>query len=142
MYASIFWLKVENTFKPILVVRTILSAMSFYWGWYGNVLYSIHPIFLNHDIKLSSQNSSVFSVTMVLGTLFLANTVLIICLTIVAFPSLSIITSGQPEEESTKIKNKRMSRICAWSIWTLVHGAPSLGHVCILVCLNVYSPYI
>ena len=30
-----------------------------------------------------------------------------------------------------------MSQICAWSIWTLVHGCPSLGHVCILVCLNV-----
>ena len=30
-----------------------------------------------------------------------------------------------------------MSRIYAWSIWTLVHSAPSLGHLCILVCLNV-----
>ena len=36
-----------------------------------------------------------------------------------------------------KIKNKPVSRICALSIWILVHSASSLGHVCILVCLNV-----
>ena len=30
-----------------------------------------------------------------------------------------------------------MFRICAWSMWTLVNSVPYLGHVCILVCLNV-----
>ena len=97
----------------------------------------IHPIFLNHDSRLLSLNSDALFVTMVLGIPFLANIVLYICLTVVAFLSLTFITSGQPEKESTKIKNKPMSRICAWSIWTLVHGALSIGHVCILVCLNV-----
>ena len=137
MYASIFWLKGENTFKPIFTAWTILSALLFDWGWHGCILYGIHPIFLNQDTKLSSQNSCVLSMTMVLGTPFLANIVLNICLTVVAFLSLTFITSGQLEKESTKIKNHPMSRICAWSIWTLVHGAPSLGHVYILVCLNI-----
>ena len=132
-YASIFWLKGENAFKPIFTVWTILSAMP----WYGGVLYGIPPIFLNHETRFSSQNSGVLSVTMVLGTPFFANVVLNICLAVVAFLSLTFITSGLPKKESTKIKNKPMSWICAWSIWTLVHGTPSLGHVCILVCLNV-----
>ena len=137
MYASIFSLKGENAFKPISTVWTILFAMPFDWGWYGGVLYGIHPILPDHDTKLSSQNSSALSVTMVLAIPFLANIVLNICLTVVAFPSLTLITSCQPERESTKIKNKPMSWICAWSIWIIVHGAPSLGHVCILVYLNV-----
>ena len=138
MYASIFRLKSENTFKPIFTVWTILSAMPFDWGWYGGVLYGIHSIFLSHDTKLSSQNSGVLSVTMVFGTPFLINIVLNICLTVVAFLSLTFISSSQPEKESTKIKNKPMSQICARSIWTLVHCASSLGHICILVCLNVF----
>ena len=71
--------------------------MLFDWEWYGGVLYGIHPIFLNHDTKLSSQNS----VTMVLGSPFLANIVLNICLSVVAFLSLTFITSGQPEKEPT-----------------------------------------
>ena len=71
---------------------------------------------------------------MVLGTPFLANIVLNICLTVVAFLSLTFITSNQPEKESTKIKNKPNMCIvhidpCSWY--------PSLSHVCILVCLNV-----
>ena len=136
MYASIFRLKGENAFKPISTVWTILSAIPFDRGWYEG-LYNIHPIFLNHDTKLSSQNSGVLSLTMTLGTPFLANIVLNICLTVVAFLSLIFITSAQTEKKSTKIKNKPMSRICAWYIWTLVHGAPYLGHVCLLVCLNV-----
>ena len=65
--------------------------------------------------------------------------ILNICLTVVAFPSLTFITSSQPEKESTKIKNKPMSWICAWSIWTLFYGTPSLGYVYILVCLNVWT---
>ena len=135
MYASIFWLKGENTFKPIFTVWTILSAMPF--DWYGGVLYGMHPIFLNHDTKILSQNSGALSVTMVLGTPFLANIVLNICLAEVAFLSLTFITSGQPEKESTKMKNKPMSRMFAWAIWTLVHGTPSFVYVCILVYLNV-----
>ena len=134
MYASIFYLKGENAFKPIFTVWTILSAMPFDWGWYGDVLYGIHPIFLNHNTKLSSQNSSVLSVTMVLDTPFLANIVLNIGLTVVAFQSLTFITSSQPENKSTKINDSEM---CALSIWTLVHGALPFGYVCILVCLNV-----
>ena len=137
MYASIFWLKGENTFKPIFTVWTILFAIPFDLGWYGGVLYGIHPIFLNHDTKLSSQNSGALSVTIVIGTPFLANIVFSICLTVVAFLSLTFITSSQAEKESTKIKNKPISQICVWSIRTHVHGALSLGHVCILVCLNV-----
>ena len=123
--------------KPIFTVWTILSTMLFDWGWYGGVLYGIHPIFLNHNTKLSSQNSSALSVTMVLGSPFLANIVLNICFTVVAFLSLIFITSSQHEKESTKVKNKTMSLICAWSIWPLVYGTPSLGHIYILVCLNV-----
>ena len=117
-------------------IWTILSAMPFDWGLYGDVLYDVHPIFLNYDTKLLSQNSGAFSMTMVLGTQFLVNVVLNICLSLVAFLSLTFITSDQPEKESM-IKNKSMSWLCAWSIWTLVHGAPSLSHICILVCLNV-----
>ena len=67
----------------------------------GGILYGMHPIFLNHDTKLSSQNSGTLSVTMVLGTPFLAKIVLNICLTVVAFLSLIFITSGQPEKETT-----------------------------------------
>ena len=100
-------------------------------------MYGIPSIFLNYDTKLSSQNSSALSETMVLSTPFLANIILHICLTVVAFLSLTFITSSQPEKESTKIKNKPMHQICAWSIWILVHGTSSLGHECILVCLNV-----
>ena len=137
MYVSIFWLKGENAFKPIFTVWTVFSAMPFDWRWYGGILYGIHPILLNHNTKLSLQNSGALSVTMVFGTPFLANIVLNICLSVAAFLSLTFIISGQPEKESTKIKNKPMFRICAWSIRTLVHDAPSLGHVCILVCLNV-----
>ena len=137
MYSSIFWLKGENVFKPTFTVWTIFSTMSFDWRWYGGVLYGIHSIFLNHDTKLSLQNSGVSSVTMVLDTPFLANIVLNICLRVVAFLSLTFITSGQPKKEFTKIKNKPMSQIYAWSIWTLVYGTPSSGHICILVCLNV-----
>ena len=111
--------------------------MPFDWGWYGDVLYGINSIFLNHDTKLSSQNSGVFSLTMVLGTPFLANIILNICLTIVAFLSLTFIIFGHPKKESTKIKNKTMLEICAWSIWTPVHSAPSFGHLCIFLCLNV-----
>ena len=44
--------------------------------------------------------------TMVLGTPFFANIVINICLTVVAFQSLTCITSGQHGKESTKIKNK------------------------------------
>ena len=94
MYASIFWLKGENAFKPVFTVWTILSAILFNWRWYGVVLYDIHPIFLKHNSKLSSQNSGALSVTMVFGTRFLANIVLNICLKVVAFLSLIFITSG------------------------------------------------
>ena len=86
MYASIFWVTGENDFKPISEVWTILSAMPFDWGWYGGVLYGLHPIFLKHDTKLSSQNSDALSMTIVLGTPFFANIVLNICLTIFSFP--------------------------------------------------------
>ena len=75
---------------------TILSAMPFDLGWNEDVLYGIHPIFLNHDIKPSLQNFGALSVTIVFGTSFLANIVRNICLTIVAFLSLTFITSGQP----------------------------------------------
>ena len=73
--------------------------MPFDRGWYGGVLYSMNPIFLNQDTKLSSQNSGALSVTMVLGTPFLADIVLKICLTIVAFLSFTFITYDQPEKE-------------------------------------------
>ena len=78
----------------------------------------------------------VFSMTMLLGTPFLAN-VHNICLTVIAFLSLTFITFAQPEKASTKIKNKPMSQICARFIWTLDHAAPSLGHLCILAGLYV-----
>ena len=103
------------------------------WG----VLYGIHPIVLNHDTKHLSQNSGALSLKMVLGSQVLANIVLNICLRVVAYVYLTFITSAQLEKESTQIKNKPMSRICSWSIWTLVHIIPSLGHLCIFICLNV-----
>ena len=75
------------------------------WGGYEGVFFSLQ----HHDNKLSSQNYDALSVTMVLGTPFLANIVLNICLTVVPLLSLTFITSGEPEKESTKIKNKPMS---------------------------------
>ena len=95
MYSSIIWLKSENAFKPIFTVWTILSAKPFDWGWHEVVLYGIYPTFLNHDIKLSSQNSGALSETMVLNIPFLANIILNICLTVVAFssPPLLLLTN-------------------------------------------------
>ena len=121
----------------LYLVQFNRKYMLFYWGWYEGVLYGIHSIFFIHNTKLSSQNSSVLSVTMILGTPFLANIENNICLTVVAFLLLTFITFSKPKKEFTKIKNKPMSQICAWSIWTLVHGTPSLGHLCIFACLDV-----
>ena len=42
---SFWW---EHAFSPIFTVCTILSANPFDWGWYGGVLYGLHPIFSNY----------------------------------------------------------------------------------------------
>ena len=58
----------------------------------------------------------------------------------VAFLSLTFITSGQIENKSTKIKNKPMSRIFAWSIWTLFHAPPLFGprmYFCLFKCFDL-----
>ena len=104
--------KVKTPSNPFLPFGPILSTMPFDWGSYGGVLYGIHPMFLNYETKLSSQNSSALSVTTVLGTPFLANIVLNICLTVVASLCLTFITSGQPEKKSTKIKKANVLNMC------------------------------
>ena len=135
MYASIFRLRDKDAFKPISPFgppfpQCCLTESDM---WVFCMAYALFSL----TTKLSSQNSGALSVTMVSGTSFLANIVLNICITGVVFLSRTFITSGQPKKESSNIKNKPISRTCAWSIWTVVHSAPSLDHVYILVCLDV-----
>ena len=63
----------------------------------------LHPIFTNHKLRSSSQNSGALSDTRVFGMLFLENMTLRICFIVELFLSGTWITSGQPEKESTSI---------------------------------------
>ena len=98
------------------------------------VFWMAYTLFSLTTTKLSSQNSGALSVTMVLGTPFLANIVLNICLTVVAFRSLTFITSSHPERN---LLRSRINRMCAWSIWTLVQAC-NLN----LLCVKATSPWI
>ena len=65
----------------------------------------MHLICFRHEHRFLSQNSGGLSVTIVLGTPFLENTLLGTCFSVVAFLSVTLITSGHSENESTNIKN-------------------------------------
>ena len=64
LFFSFCW---EHVFSPIFTVCTNLSTNPFDWGWYGGILYGLHPIFSNHKLRSSSQNSGALSDTMVFG---------------------------------------------------------------------------
>ena len=111
-------------------------APPFDWGWYGGVLYGLHPIFPYRKLRSSSQNFCALLDTKVFGMPFLLNMTLRICFIVEPFLSGTRITSGQPEKESTLINKNPTPVMYAWSICTLLHGSTSLGHECKVVCVK------
>ena len=63
--------------------------------------------------RFTLQNSGTLSMTNILGTQFLENTVLSTCFIVVNFLSNALINFGHPEDEPTDIKNKPLSLTCA-----------------------------
>ena len=91
---SIFSFCWELAFSPIFTVCTILSANPFDWRWYDSVLYGLYPIFSNHKLKSSSQNSGAWPDTRVFGMPFMKNLTLGISFIVELFLSSTWITSG------------------------------------------------
>ena len=63
--ASVLSLNVENAFNHIFTVSTILSRILLDCGWYGGILYRMHPVRFSHKHRFSSQNSGTLSVIIV-----------------------------------------------------------------------------
>ena len=118
------------------MVHNILSANPFDWGWYGGVLYSLHPFSTNHKLRFSLKNSGALSDTRVFGMPFLENMTLRICFIIELFLSGMQITLGQPEKESTSINKSPPPVMYSWSICTWLYGSTCLGYGCKVVCVK------
>lgn len=72
---------------------------------------------LSMSTNFPQKNFGTLSETKVLGIPFFENIVLNICFTVLAFLIATLITSGHPENESTRIKNNPMTLIWPWSFF-------------------------
>ena len=132
----------EYAFCPILTICTILPAHPFDWGWYGGVLYGLHPTFSNHELRSPSQHSGALSDTRVFGIPFLENKTLRIFLIVKFFLSGTRIIWGQSwKKVSTSINKGPTSVMYAWSICTRLYGSISLGHECKEVCVKFLNSF-
>ena len=121
------------------MVCTILSANPFIWGWYGSVLYGLHPIFSNYKLRSSSQNSGELSDTRVFGMPFLENMTFRISFIAELFLSGAQITLGHPEKDSTSINCSPTPVMYALSIYTRFHGDTSLDYECKVVRVKYFD---